>query len=159
MNLLTDVAASASGDARVRAVFDDGRYRGTTWRIQAGVRPFTALGLYLDAGYAKLDMTGTFTLTDSGVRELVAIGGKYTGETSVHFWLIEFGYQAEFADRVVVGTALGLMGAFDSTTSFARADGSAPHALAADVARQTDSAIEEYGFIPTLTLRVGFDLL
>jgi hypothetical protein len=159
IDVLTDVAASASSDARAQAVFEHGRYEGKTWRVQFGVQPFRAIGLYLDAGYSRLDMTGALALSETGVRELVTLGGSYTAETRLHLWLVELGYQTQFAKRLVAAAALGVVGTFDANTTFASQDGAAPAALLAEIARTADSSIEAYGIVPTLSLRLGFDLL
>jgi hypothetical protein len=42
MNLLTGIAANASGNSYARALLDVARYTGHTWRVQAGYRPFRA---------------------------------------------------------------------------------------------------------------------
>lgn len=159
MNLLTSVAASASGSSYAQALLDEADYRGRTWRIQAGWRPFRAIGLYADVGYASLTAKGSLDLASSGVPALAALGGGYRATTQLDMWLVELGYQAQLADRLVLGLALGAMGTIESTTTVASVEGAPSSQLLDDVATQADSALESYGIVPTLTLRLGFDFI
>jgi hypothetical protein len=160
MNLLTGIAASASGNGYAQTLLNDAHYTGHTWRLQAGLRPFRAIGLYGDFGYARVTAQGSLDLATSSVPQLAALGGGYLATTRLDMWLVELGYQGELADRVVLGLALGCMGTFNSTTSIASVDG-APRssAILGAAAAQTDAALEKYGITPTLTLRLGFDLI
>jgi hypothetical protein len=159
MNLLTGVASSASGNAYARALLDEAEYRGRTWRIQAGLRPFRAIGLYADVGYASVTAKGSLDLAASGVPALETLGGGYRATTRLDMWLFELGYQAQIADRLVLGLALGAMGTFDSTTRIASVDGAPNNKSLNDAATQADQALESYGIVPTLTLRLGFDFI
>jgi hypothetical protein len=71
-------------------------------------------------------------------------------------WLIELGYQAMLAERVVVGIGVGAMGTFGSKTEI-KSDGSDDPVFREQAAR-ADSALESYA-VPTLTLRLGVDLI
>src|SRR6185436_3137939 len=117
-------------------------------------------GLYGDFGYARLDATGALDLSSTGIPVLEQLGGGYEAQTSLDMWLIELGYQGEIADRAVLGLALGVMGTFKAKTRIA-AVGGAPTSSAAlkSAASQADTALEKYGFAPTLTLRLGFDMI
>lgn len=160
MNLLTGIAASASGNSYAQALLEHGEYAGHTWRVQAGFRPFRAIGLYGDIGYARVSASGALDLAASGVPQLAVFGGGYSADTRLDMWLVELGYQGQIADRLVLALALGMMGTFDAKTSI-RAVGGAPtnSAILNSAASQADSALEKYGFVPTLTLRLGFDLI
>jgi hypothetical protein len=160
MNLLTGIAANASGNSYAQALLEHGEYAGKTWRVQAGFRPFRAIGLYADVGYARVNASGALDLAASGVPQLTMFGGGYTASTRLDMWLVELGYQGELADRVVLALALGMMGTLDAKTSIS-AVGGAPtnNAILNSAASQADSALEKYGFVPTLTLRLGFDLI
>ena len=114
MSLLTGIAANASGNSYAAALLDQAKYEGHTWRIQAGLRPFRALGLYGDFGYARLSAKGALDLSASGIPMLEALGGGYQATTNLDMWLVELGYQGEIADRVVLALALGCMGTFKS---------------------------------------------
>jgi hypothetical protein len=160
MSLLTGIAANASGNSYARALLDNAKYTGHTWRVQAGWRPFRAIGLYGDVGYARLSAKGALDLASSGIPMLAALGGGYEANTRLDMWLIELGYQGELADRLVLGLALGCMGTFNSTTTIASVNGApSSSAILGAAATQTDTALEKYGFVPTLTLRLGFDLI
>jgi len=156
-SFLTSIAASASGDAQVSAILNHTTYQGHTYRGQVGVRPFRSMGLYADFGLARLSMDGSLDLATSGVPALQGLGGNYQAHTTVEMWLVEVGSQHELWDSVIMGLAFGVMGTFDSQTSITPENG-APTSPALDqAAKQTDAALKAYGFVPTLTLRLGFD--
>jgi hypothetical protein len=158
-NFLTDIAASASGDAQAEVMLRRANYEGHTFRVQAGVRPFRSLGFYGDVGYARLQFDGALDLSDSGVPSLQGLGGGYEAHTDVDLWLIELGYQSEFKNRLVWGVALGMVGTFDARTHITSVNGAPSSSALQLIAARGDDALESYGFVPTLTLRVGFDLL
>lgn len=160
MSLLTGIASSATDDAYAEALLDKPDYTGNTWRVQVGWRPFRALGLYADVGYAQLRANGSLDLSASGVPELAALGGGYRAKTRLDMWLVELGYQAQLADRLVLGLALGAMGTFESTTTIVAVDGApSSNRILRDAANEADTALEKYGIVPTLTLRLGFDVI
>lgn len=160
MNLLTGVAANASGNGYATALLDQTRYQGHTWRAQLGWRPFRAIGLYGDVGYARLNANGVLDLASSGIPQLARLGGGYRATTRLDMWLVELGYQGELADRIVLGLALGAMGTFDATTRITAVDGAPTNSAILDsAATQADDALEKYGIVPTLTLRLGFDVI
>jgi hypothetical protein len=160
MNLLTGIAASASSNGYAEALLNDAQYSGHTWRIQAGFRPFRAIGLYGDVGYARLTANGELDLSSSSIPQLAMFGGGYTATTRLDLWLIELGYEGEIADRIMLGLALGMMKTFKSKTTIAAVDGAPTNNEILDTAaKQTDTALEKYGVAPTLTLRLGFDLI
>jgi hypothetical protein len=159
MDLLTGVAGGASGNSYAQAVLEEADYTGRTWRFQLGFRPFRNLGLYGDVGYAQLHAKGSLDLSETNVPALAALGGGYRADTKLDMWLLELGYQAQFADRVMLALALGVMGTLESTTTIRSVDGAPNSKLLGDAARQGDSALESYGIVPTLTLRLGFDFI
>ncbi|RYZ05900.1 MAG: hypothetical protein EOO73_18480 [Myxococcales bacterium] len=160
MSLLTGIAANASGDSYARPLLEDARYSGKTWRVQIGLRPFRKLGLYTDVGYSRLSARGDWDLASSGVPQLAALGGGYQARTTLDLWLLEIGYQGQVADRLVLGVALGCMGTFGSSTSIVAVDGApTDNAILTSAASQADAALRRYGYVPTLTLRLGFDLI
>jgi hypothetical protein len=160
MNLLTGVAAGASGNAYARALLNEARYDGRTWRVQVGWRPVRALGLYGDVGYARLNAKGSLDLASSGVPMLEELGGGYQATTRLDMWLFELGYEAQLGDRLVLALALGAMGTFNAQSRI-NSVGGAPtsSAILGKAATQADAALEKYGIVPTLTLRIGFDLI
>jgi hypothetical protein len=160
MSLLTGIAANASGSPYAKALLDETKYQGHTWRLQAGFRPFRALGLYADVGYAQVNAKGSLELASSNIPQLAALGGGYQTQTRLDMWLVELGYQGQLADRLVLGIALGAMGTLGSTTSISAVNGAPTHeAILDSAAAQADTALEKYGIVPTLTLRLGFDLI
>jgi hypothetical protein len=159
MDLLTGVAASASGNSYAQALLEEADYTGRTWRIQIGLRPLRRLGVYGDFGYAQLRAKGSLDLSSTSVPALAALGGGYRADTKLDMWLLELGYQAQFADRVMLALALGVMGTVEATTTIRSVQGAPNSKLLGDAARQGDSALESYGIVPTLTLRLGFDFI
>jgi len=159
MDLLTGIAGNATGNSYAKALLGQARYDGRTWRIQAGFRPFRNIGLYADVGYSRLSATGSLDLSSSGVPLLAALGGGYEATTRLDLWLVELGYEAKLADRLVLGLALGCMGTLGSTTHIVSVNGAPSSSLLGTVAAQADTALEKYGYTPTLTLRLGFDLI
>lgn len=160
MSLLTSIAANASGNGYAQTLLEHADYEGRTWRVQIGFRPFRALGLYADVGYARVNADGALALEDTGVAMLEALGGSYRATTRLDMWLIELGYQGQLADRLVLGLGLGAMGTWNATTTLVAVDGArSSRQLLGTIASDTDAALEKYGVIPTLTLRLGFDLI
>lgn len=160
MSLLTGIAANASGDSYAKALLENGEYTGRTWHIQTGWRPFRSLGLYGDVGYVHVSATGALDLGSSGVPQLARFGGGYTAQTSIDMWLLELGYQGELADRLVMALALGAMGTFNAKTQIKAVDGApSNNAILNAAATQADSALQKYGYVPTLSLRLGFDMI
>jgi hypothetical protein len=156
--LLTGIASSASGNSLVAAILGHASYQGRTFRTMLGVRPFASSGLHLDLGYARLSLDGSLDLASSGVPVLASLGGGYRADAAMDAWLIEIGSQVE-GWGVVFGFALGLMHVFAAHTSISAVDGAPSSPVLGIAAQQTDAALKSYGYVPTLTLRLGFDVL
>ena len=114
-----------------------------------GFRPVA--GLYLDVGYARVDLSGA----------LRADQYSYSIDTTLHMWTAEIGYQAQIADRLVLALGLGVMKTFSASSSV-EADfelGRSARALAitSDAVDEYDHKLEQYGIVPTLTARIGWD--
>jgi len=60
---------------------------------------------------------------------------------------------------VVFGFAFGLMRTFSAHTTISAVNGAPTSPALGTAAQQTDSALKSYGYVPTLTLRLGFDVL
>lgn len=155
---LTEIAGSASGNPQVAAILNHGRYQGRTFRTAIGVRPFATAGLHLDFGYTRIDLDGALDLASSGVPALESLGGGYQAHTSADAWTVEVGSQYQ-AWGVVFGFALGLTRIFSSQTSISAVNGAPTNPVLGAAAQQTDAALKSYGYVPTLALRLGFDLL
>jgi hypothetical protein len=156
---LTNLAGSASGDAQAKVMLNNADYRGHTVRFQVGIRPFRKLGLYGDVGYSRLNVDGALDLANSGVPALERLGGGYEAHTALDLWLFELGYQGEIKNSLVWALALGMVGTFNAKTTITSVDGAPGGPALDEVAARGDQALESYGFLPTLTLRLGFDLL
>ena len=123
------------------------------------MRPFRRLGLYGDFGYARVSVDGALDLSSSGVPSLEGLGSGYQAHTTVDMWLVEVGSQGELWDLIVVAFAFGVMGTFDARTSIASVNSAPSGPALGQAAQRTDSALKTYGFLPTITLRLGYDLL
>lgn len=157
-SLFTSIARSASGNAQVATILDHASYQGRTFRTALGVRPFARSGLHLDFGYARLNLDGALDLASTGVAALENLGGGYRANAAMDAWLIEIGSQVE-GWGVVFGFAFGLMHIFAAHTTISAVDGAPTSPLLGTAAQQTDAALKSYGYVPTLTLRLGFDVL
>jgi hypothetical protein len=129
----------------VEASLDSGR----VVRAMIGFRPVA--GLYLDTGYARVGLSGALRADQFG----------YSIDTTLHMWTAEIGYQAKVADRLVLALGLGVMKTFSASSSV-EADfelGRSARALAitSDAVDEYDRKLEEYGIVPTLTARIGWD--
>ena len=152
------IASAASGNAEVAALLNHASYQGRTLRAAIGVRPFTAAGLHVDVGYTRLNLDGALDLAASGVPALEIQGGIYQAHTTMDAWQVEIGSQFE-EWGVVFGFAFGLMRTFAAQTTVSTANGASSNPLLGPAAQQADAALMTYGYVPTLTLRLGFDVL
>jgi hypothetical protein len=156
---LTGIAANATPDPRARLVLDSAEYSGRTARVMLGMRPFSRLGLYLDAGYSHVALSASRDIPDLDIPGVVLPQGGYRATSSLDMWVVELGYQLEFSRRLVLAPGLGVAGTLGARTAIVPT-GEAPNDPALlEGARQVDRALERYGYVPTLTLRLGFDLL
>jgi hypothetical protein len=114
-----------------------------TLRVQAGFRPFRALGFYLDAGYASIELHGSLE--------------DYSVSSRLDTWLVELGYQAWIGRHVTAAVALGVSHVWKAQTKLSGPwlEGALGEAAAASV----DEQLVRYGTLPTLTLRLGFDAI
>ena len=156
--LFTGIASAASGNAEVAAILNHASYQGRTLRAAIGVRPFTTAGLHVDVGYTRLNLDGALDLAASGVPALEIQGGIYQAHTTMDAWQVEIGSQFE-EWGVVFGFAFGLMRTFAAQTTVSTANGAPASPLLGPAAQQADAALKTYGYVPTLTLRLGFDVL
>ncbi|MEZ4224863.1 MAG: hypothetical protein R3B13_28175 [Polyangiaceae bacterium] len=131
---------------------------GHAWRLGAGLRPSSRIGLYFDAGLVRATLEGS-------VRQRIgATGavGDFELTSRLSLWFFEVGYQGHVAPHVVLGVGLGLMGTMDASSDVSATPsslGSNAQALTDEAANEVDRELESYGVVPTLTLRAGFDLL
>jgi len=156
---LTGIAASAANDSRVTTVLDAVDYSGRTARVTLGIRPFRKIGLYLDAGYAHATLDASRALPQIEIPGYGTLRGSYQSHTGLDLWLVEVGYQLQFARRLVLAAGLGVTGTLDAKTTITAVGGAPTDPMIAEVAEEVDRAFETYGFVPTLTFRLGFDLI
>lgn len=157
---VTGFVADATPNREARAVLALPSYAGTIWRIQAGVRPFRRLGFYADAGYARANISGTFTPSRSLTEEFdIDFAGGFEVNSSLNLWLVELGHEWIIARHGVVALGLGVMSTFDANTNISMTGGGERPPELAEGERTADDALESYGTIPFITLRVGVDFL
>jgi len=150
-------ASQISADPMLSAVLERGFERGRAWRVGAGWRPFRRVGAYLDAGYARVSTSGGFDASDLTGTAVVA--GSYSVESSIGMGFVEVGYQAKVAERVVLALALGATKVLSAETRVAPEEGGATDPNLEKAAGWVDQGLEKYGFLPTLTLRLGIDMI
>jgi hypothetical protein len=151
--LTQSLADSAGAGNTTAAVLRDGVQSGRSLRLQAGIRPFDELGLYFDAGFANISLEGSI----DGSRLRGVTPGEYSASISIDTWLLEAGYQAWVGQHFTLAGALGLSGTMSSHTELS-GTGLDPE-LGKRIARSADEEIEKWGVLPTLTLRLGFDMI
>lgn len=151
------VASAVSSDPLVATILENGFQSGRAWRIGAGWRPFRSVGVYLDAGYAHVDLHGELSASDFA--NVPGLSGGYTIDSSLELGFVELGYQAKIAERVVLGLALGATKVMSSRTLAAPIGGIPEDPRINEATAAVDSGIEKYGILPTLTLRLGADLI
>lgn len=156
---VTGIAANATSDVRARLVLDSAEYSGRIARVTLGLRPFSKLGFYFDAGYAHVQLSGTREIPDLSSPGVAQPLGGYMAKSSLDAWVLEFGHQFRFGRRMLFGAGLGVIGTLNARTRIVPTGGAPDDPLLLEGARQVDSAFERYGYVPTLTLRLGFDLI
>lgn len=161
-------ATSGVEQQAASAIIDRGLQSGRAFRVQGGFRPFANAGLYVDAGYSRVTLKGALDdsdLPDPSVLGLpsidfasLGVDGGYAVSSELDLWLVEIGYHAHVGRHFVLGIGAGVMGVFNSTTRVT-ADGANLPEADPEIVRTVDQRIERYGYVPTLTLRLGFDLI
>jgi hypothetical protein len=150
---LTKAGASASGTDAL-TLLASGFESGRVWRVQAGIRPFRKLGLYLDGGYAQLHLKGAL---DAAVLGNVAGAGTYEAASTIRMWQLVLGYQASIANHLVLAIGAGVLFTKDAKTTL-RGPG-IDASFASKATEAFDETLERYGVMPTLTVRLGFDFI
>lgn len=159
-SVITNAAASATGDAMTRAVLDAGLEKGRAVRAAIGIRPFPKLGFYFDAGYTRMKLEGTLDPSELiDIPEISANTSAYSLDTTLHLWSLELGYQALVADRVVLALGVGVVKIFDSHTTALPESGQVEDPAIREATATIDDQLVRHGTIPTLTLRLGLDLI
>ncbi len=154
-----DLAArSAGGDSLTRAVLSSAHYSGQLARVSVGIRPFRNFGGYLDAGYAHAWLGGSQDIPAFTYSGLSFPGGSYVATSDIDIWLLELGYQGEVAGRLVLGVGLGVTGSLGARTTITPSSGAPTNSQVSEAGGQIDHALRT-NVLPTLTFRVGFDLI
>jgi hypothetical protein len=169
LGLVNDAVASMGAyDDRTAGIIDGSFDGGSVWRSQVGFRPFPSAGFYVDAGYALVNLSGSVYGSDVSAPDVVVDGTSvrdagYAVHTTVHMWLVEMGWNAQIRQRLILGAALGVMGTFSSHTdaepNFRQGNTAVARSLSSEATQTIDETLERYGYVPTLTLRIGYDFL
>ncbi len=153
------LATLAAGASTAKTVLQDARYGGNSGRVGIGLRPFRPIGLYFDASDARMQLDATQPIPSFSAPGYSFPGGTYRLHTNIDAWALELGYEGEIERRLVLGAALGLSGAFGSSTRIVPV-GSAPNETTALSEASSDiDHVFRTNVLPTLTLRLGFDLI
>jgi hypothetical protein len=155
---IASFVSNATSDPRAELVLGLPSYSGNIWRAQVGFRPFKKAGLYVDGGYARATIHGELNLSGTLLEDELGDGG-YRIRSSLDLWLLELGYQWEIARRGIVAVGGGVMSTFNADTHVQATGGAPSDSRFTQGAEQANRAFESYGTIPTLTLRLGVDLL
>lgn len=162
LSVITGALAGADAlDDEARTLIEDGFESGRAWRVGIGFRPFKNFGAYLDGGFSNLSVSGSVDANEARELTGVRLSTSYKVKSSLNAWFLELGYQGLIADRLLLAFGFGVMRATSSqTTADPTGQPSATERLFDDAATSTaDDAIEKYGIIPTLNLRLGFDVI
>lgn len=156
-NVMINAAVSATGDELARGLLEQSFDGGKLWRFQVGIRPFHSLGLYLDAGFARMKLSGSFdTAQVANVPGLTP--ATYAVESNLTLGSLELGYQGIIANHMVIALGVGVTKILSANTSVSQDGGS----VSPDLSQATgtiDDQLVKYGVVPTLNLRLGLDLI
>ncbi|HTQ04520.1 MAG TPA: hypothetical protein VMI54_11720 [Polyangiaceae bacterium] len=152
------IHGASVSDGGANATLDVTGASGHLFRLKIGIRPIRSLGLYLDAGYGHAELSATGSVTGS-VAGVGSLSDAYRASTNVDLWLAELGYQWKFENRLVVGLGLGFMGTLGAHTKITSVDGASDSGALGVAETAADGALQAYGFLPTLNLRAGFNVL
>jgi hypothetical protein len=154
-NLMIDAAVSATGEPLARDILQQSFDGGRVFRFQVGIRPFRKLGLYLDAGVARMKLSGSFDTS-----QIVSVPGltaqSYTIESNLTLGSLELGYQGLIADHMLIALGVGVTKILSADTSVS---GQSSNPSVTQATSTIDDALVKYGVVPTLNLRLGFDLI
>lgn len=142
----------------VQTILDTADYSGHSARVTLGLRPFRHFGGYFDAGYAHLRLDGSQAVPGVSFDGYSFSGGTYNLSSAIDIWLVELGYQGEIGGRLVLAGGIGLMGAIDARTRITPSAGSPNYSELGNVSSEIDHTLQTH-VLPTLTVRIGFDLI
>ena len=136
------------------------------FRVHAGWRPFSDLGLYADVGYTLLTLGGDVSTDDlaaaAGVSQNPGEGTAWDLTTTNHFIDLQIGWRFDLAERLSLRIAVGFAFTVASQSTIETAQSDRPN-IAAAIAEAGEVYLEDvftsYVHTPTLTLAVGWDLL
>jgi len=153
------LAALAAGASTAQTVLRNSNYGGNSARVGVGFRPLRAIGLYFDASYAHVQLDATQPIPSFSAPGYSFPGGTYRLHTGIDAWTLELGYEGEIERRLVLGAALGLSGALGSSTTIVPVGGAPNETTAEREASDDIDHVFRTNVLPTLTLRLGFDLI
>lgn len=155
---LVNSAVSGAGayDSRVANALDETMTSSFAWNVHAGFRPFEDHGLLLELGYASA------TIAASGDAQSLVSGGfanptgiDTTFKLSSHLQMVDLriGWEWVIEDHLLIQASGGLSRVVGASSSLDSA--LAQNALGTSTA-DLDSAFRRYGYIPTVSLAVGY---
>lgn len=172
------LTSEGSLDAATSTVIGSTLSQGTTWNLRVGIRPSERFGFYADAGMGSMTLRGELELRDLASINLSQVPAEFAefspaalGEyqyqltTRARLFLLEAGWEGHIGRHLLLGIGVGFLVATASTTSvegnFEVPDVAGVRSALAEAEAQAtseiDTSIESFGFVPTLSLRLGFD--
>ncbi len=146
----------------VTSVYDDG----WSYNARVGLRPSERAGLYLDFGYANVNLNGKLDVSDmaqSFGMPIVAVDSpSYEIRTDLDMLMFELGWEGHLGERALLGAGLGLLVPLGSETETSanfdetRVDQAAQ--VASEAAALLDAGMEKHAYVPTIAVRLGYDL-
>lgn len=136
------------------------------FRVHAGWRPLTDLGLYFDVGYTLLALGGDVTTEDiagaaRGPQTSVP-GSSWDITTFNHFLDVQVGWRIDLYERLSLRVAIGFAFTVASDATIDVVESPFPEAaarLADAVAPDLEDIFTSYVHTPTLTLALGYDII
>lgn len=153
------IAGAAAGPRYASLVLDSAQYSGDSARVGVGIRPIPHFGAYFDASYAHVRLDASREIPAFSVPGFSFPGGTYALHTGLDLWALELGYQIELDRRFVLAAALGVTGALQSSTVIGPRGGAPNEQPALSQASSDIDHVFRTNVLPTLTLRLGFDLI
>lgn len=162
------LAANNVYDPIAESLINSAFESGWTYNFRVGIRPSRTLGLYADVGIGRAQLSGGLdvatvaatTDTTLPVNDFDAYG--YGVETNFDLLIAEVGWEGHIGDHFLLGIGVGLLAVTNAqstaTANFEEAQTEVITEATDEATALLDDTIESYGYLPTLTVRLGFDL-
>jgi hypothetical protein len=138
------------------------------WRLHLGWRPPGAMGLFFAFGYGVVHLTGLITQWDLYVLDLTPLPPArqnlprydFSVTTTLHMLNFEVGWEQVFLRHLVVRLAVGLAATVGTSASLEpNFDGVVAERAAVfcdEFEGDLEDTLRKYGFLPTLSVALGY---